>query len=252
MLWTLLLILLVMWALGLGFGVGGSLIHLVLVVALVVLVVNVLQGAEWPSRARSQGTFWIRRSWPRLDESMSTRKNAPSTALPAMRDRLIEWLKPSEECELCRFGYSSAMPAVRRFMPPKNGVMTGGRSALTGTRPAASKILELTPTDPGHSAKSKGGSRRTAIEPDTTPSRLRWSISHSNSPTCWPPGQSKGASIPWFWWRPRIFLGTTAAPPVGRNRKEARHRSPQRLHVCRRSMTLVDVWKTRCFAEPNT
>ena len=44
MLWTLLLILLVMWALGLGFGVGGNLVHILLVVALVVLIVNVLQG----------------------------------------------------------------------------------------------------------------------------------------------------------------------------------------------------------------
>ena len=44
MLWTVLLIVLVMWALGLGFGVGGSLIHILLVVALVVLVVNLLQG----------------------------------------------------------------------------------------------------------------------------------------------------------------------------------------------------------------
>ena len=31
------------------------------------------------------------------------------------------------------------------------------------------KNSELTPTEPGHSAKSKGGSRRTALEPDTTP-----------------------------------------------------------------------------------
>ena len=44
MLWTLLLILLVMWALGLGFGVAGNLVHLLLVVALVVLVVQMLQG----------------------------------------------------------------------------------------------------------------------------------------------------------------------------------------------------------------
>ncbi len=44
MLWTILLILLIMWALGLGFGVAGSLIHLLLVVALVVLVVQVLTG----------------------------------------------------------------------------------------------------------------------------------------------------------------------------------------------------------------
>ena len=48
MLWTVLLILLVMWGLGLGFSVGGSLIHLLLVVALVVLVVQVLQGRRVP------------------------------------------------------------------------------------------------------------------------------------------------------------------------------------------------------------
>ena len=44
MLWTLLLVLLVMWALGLGFGVAGNLVHILLVVALVVLVVQLLQG----------------------------------------------------------------------------------------------------------------------------------------------------------------------------------------------------------------
>ena len=44
MLWTVLLILLLMWALGLGFGVAGNLIHILLVVALVVVVINLLQG----------------------------------------------------------------------------------------------------------------------------------------------------------------------------------------------------------------
>jgi Family of unknown function (DUF5670) len=44
MLWTLLLVLLIMWALGLGFGVAGNLIHILLVVAVVVLIVNLLQG----------------------------------------------------------------------------------------------------------------------------------------------------------------------------------------------------------------
>jgi hypothetical protein len=46
MLWTLLLVLLIMWALGLGFGVAGNLIHLVLVVALVLLVVQLLTGRK--------------------------------------------------------------------------------------------------------------------------------------------------------------------------------------------------------------
>jgi hypothetical protein len=44
MLWTLLLVLLIMWALGLGFGVAGNLIHILLVVAVIVLIVNLLQG----------------------------------------------------------------------------------------------------------------------------------------------------------------------------------------------------------------
>ena len=44
MLWTLLLVLLIMWALGLGFGVAGNLIHVLLVVAVIVLIVNLLQG----------------------------------------------------------------------------------------------------------------------------------------------------------------------------------------------------------------
>ena len=43
-LWTILVILLVLWALGLVANVGGGLIHLLLVVALVVFVVNLLTG----------------------------------------------------------------------------------------------------------------------------------------------------------------------------------------------------------------
>lgn len=48
MLWTVLLILLIMWALGLGFGVAGNLVHLLLVVALIVFILNVLQGRRAP------------------------------------------------------------------------------------------------------------------------------------------------------------------------------------------------------------
>lgn len=44
MLWTILVILLVLWALGLVVNVGGGLIHLLLVVAAVVLIVNLLSG----------------------------------------------------------------------------------------------------------------------------------------------------------------------------------------------------------------
>jgi hypothetical protein len=44
MLWTILVVLLILWLLGLVGHIGGSLIHLLLVVALVVLVINLLTG----------------------------------------------------------------------------------------------------------------------------------------------------------------------------------------------------------------
>ncbi|MBI3964395.1 MAG: lmo0937 family membrane protein [Chloroflexi bacterium] len=44
MLWTLLVVLLVLWLLGFTFANVGPLIHLLLVLALVVLVANVLTG----------------------------------------------------------------------------------------------------------------------------------------------------------------------------------------------------------------
>jgi len=44
MLWTILLILLILWGLGFGVANVGPLIHLVLVVALVVLVVQLVTG----------------------------------------------------------------------------------------------------------------------------------------------------------------------------------------------------------------
>jgi hypothetical protein len=44
MLWTILLILLVLWAIGLVVNVGGGLIHLLLVVAGIVFLVQLLTG----------------------------------------------------------------------------------------------------------------------------------------------------------------------------------------------------------------
>jgi Flp pilus assembly protein TadB len=44
MLWTILVILLVLWLVGLLAHVGGSLIHLLLVVAVVVLIINLVTG----------------------------------------------------------------------------------------------------------------------------------------------------------------------------------------------------------------
>jgi hypothetical protein len=44
MLWTVFVLLLVLWLLGFSFHIAGGLIHLLLVVALVVLVINLLTG----------------------------------------------------------------------------------------------------------------------------------------------------------------------------------------------------------------
>ena len=44
MLWTLLVILLVLWLLGWGMQIAGSLIHLLLLAALVVLLASLLRG----------------------------------------------------------------------------------------------------------------------------------------------------------------------------------------------------------------
>jgi hypothetical protein len=42
MLWTIFAILLILWLLGWGFHVAGSLIHLLLVLAVIVLVINLV------------------------------------------------------------------------------------------------------------------------------------------------------------------------------------------------------------------
>jgi Family of unknown function (DUF5670) len=44
MLWTIFVVLLILWLLGFSLHVAGSLIHLLLVVALVVLVINLVSG----------------------------------------------------------------------------------------------------------------------------------------------------------------------------------------------------------------
>jgi hypothetical protein len=44
MLWTIFVILLVLWLLGFSLHIAGGLIHILLVVALVVLVINLISG----------------------------------------------------------------------------------------------------------------------------------------------------------------------------------------------------------------
>jgi hypothetical protein len=44
MLWTIFVVLLILWLLGFSFHIAGGLIHLLLVVALVILVINLVGG----------------------------------------------------------------------------------------------------------------------------------------------------------------------------------------------------------------
>jgi hypothetical protein len=44
MLWTIFVILLILWILGFSFHVAGSLIHLLLVIAVIVLIINLITG----------------------------------------------------------------------------------------------------------------------------------------------------------------------------------------------------------------
>jgi hypothetical protein len=44
MLWTIIVILVVLWLLGFSFHIGGALIHLLLVIAVIVLIYNLIAG----------------------------------------------------------------------------------------------------------------------------------------------------------------------------------------------------------------
>lgn len=45
-LYAIIILLLILWALGVGFSIGGGLIHLLLVIALVVLVYRIVTGRK--------------------------------------------------------------------------------------------------------------------------------------------------------------------------------------------------------------
>ncbi len=44
MLWTILVVLVILWLLGFSFHIGGGLIHILLVIAVIILVYNLLTG----------------------------------------------------------------------------------------------------------------------------------------------------------------------------------------------------------------
>jgi Family of unknown function (DUF5670) len=44
MLWTIVAVLIILWLLGFSFGVGGSLIHAILVIALIIFLLQIIGG----------------------------------------------------------------------------------------------------------------------------------------------------------------------------------------------------------------
>ncbi|QFT87327.1 hypothetical protein FIU87_01495 [Bacillus sp. THAF10] len=48
MLWTIFIVLLILWLLGFSFDIAGNLIHIVLVIALIALVYNLFIGRRKP------------------------------------------------------------------------------------------------------------------------------------------------------------------------------------------------------------
>ncbi|HLR60106.1 MAG TPA: lmo0937 family membrane protein [Pseudogracilibacillus sp.] len=48
MLWTIIGILILLWILGFAFDIGGNLIHIILVIALIVLILRIFTGGRAP------------------------------------------------------------------------------------------------------------------------------------------------------------------------------------------------------------
>lgn len=48
MLWSIIVVLIILWLLGFSFQIGGGLIHILLVIALIVLVVRLVTGGRAP------------------------------------------------------------------------------------------------------------------------------------------------------------------------------------------------------------
>lgn len=48
MLWTIFVILLVLWVLGFSFKIAGGLVHILLVIALIVLIIRLVTGGKAP------------------------------------------------------------------------------------------------------------------------------------------------------------------------------------------------------------
>lgn len=48
MLWTIIVLLLILWVLGFSFKIAGGLVHILLVIALVILIIRLITGGRAP------------------------------------------------------------------------------------------------------------------------------------------------------------------------------------------------------------
>lgn len=48
MLWSIIVLLIILWLLGFSFHIGGGLVHLLLVIALIVLIIRLITGGRAP------------------------------------------------------------------------------------------------------------------------------------------------------------------------------------------------------------
>ena len=123
MLWTI-VVLGILWLLGFSFHVGGSLIHLLLVVGLIVLVFNVLTG-----RRTGVGRGHTSRPWS-LAQS------------PAVRTRLRRRLRPKERVVVAFFSSRSVLSpgGSGGSARPPPAVWSAGFAAARGLRAAAAAV----------------------------------------------------------------------------------------------------------------
>ena len=97
MLWTIIVILIVLWLLGLIGHFGGGLIHLLLVIAVVILIIHLLQGRRVPERTPS-----------RIAVGAGQPNAPPFTGVPLTR----ELLKSKESIRVLRWA-NSPSPSYR-------------------------------------------------------------------------------------------------------------------------------------------
>lgn len=48
MLWSIIVLLIILWLLGFSFHIGGGLVHLLLVIALIILIIRLITGGRAP------------------------------------------------------------------------------------------------------------------------------------------------------------------------------------------------------------